>query len=188
MAELTGSALQFSDGSHLGGAPFSYVRYTTSNISCTSSSWVDSWNTGNFLIPAGAFFRVLVYTPTRQDGGQWGGHYFRFYWQTNDDGTWRELGHSGYGGGDNSMTHRPPSQVKVESHIMKMISCLILPISLLTLILDSCSNICRIRQPRMQIIVMLMPQVIQLTLDQTRISDKRFASGDVVIEEVNLLI
>ena len=109
MAELTGSALQFSDGSHLGGAPFSYVRYTTSNISCTSSSWVDSWNTGNFLIPAGAFFRVLVYTPTRQDGGQWGGHYFRFYWQTNDDGTWRELGHSGYGGGDNCMTHRPPS-------------------------------------------------------------------------------
>ena len=109
MAELTGSSLQFSDGSHLGGAPFSYVAYTTNNISCTSSSWVDSWNTGNFLIPAGSFFRVLVYTPTRQDSGQWGGHYFRFYWQINDDGTWRELGHSGYGGGDNSMTHQPPS-------------------------------------------------------------------------------
>lgn len=109
MAELTGSALKFSDGTYLGGTPFSHVAYTTNNVSMTNATWTDSWNTGNFAIPAGAFFRALIYTPTRQDGGQWGGHYFRFYWQVDDDGTWRELGHSGYGAGDNSMTHQPPS-------------------------------------------------------------------------------
>jgi len=109
MAELTGSALKFSDNTYLGGTPFSHVAYTTNNVNMTSSSWTDSWNTGNFAIPAGAFFRVLIYSPSRQDGGQWGGHYFRFYWQVDDDGTWRELGHSGYGAGDNSMTHQPPS-------------------------------------------------------------------------------
>lgn len=109
MSELTGSSLKFGDNTYLGGAPFSYVSYTTNNVSMTSSSWTNSWDTGNFAIPAGAHFRVLVYTPSRQDGGQWGGHYFRFYWQINDDGSWRELGHSGYGAGDNSMSYRPPA-------------------------------------------------------------------------------
>ena len=52
MAELTGSSLKFSDNTYLGGAPFSYVSYTTNNVSMTSSSWTNSWDTGNFAIPA----------------------------------------------------------------------------------------------------------------------------------------
>lgn len=108
--ELTGSQFKFGDNTTLGGVPFSYVRYMgTSNATCPAGSWTDVWNTGNFLIPAGAHFRVLIYFPSRQDGGQWGGHYCRFYWQVDDSGTWNQLGHSGYGAGDNSMSHRPPS-------------------------------------------------------------------------------
>ena len=105
MASITGSSLQFSDGTSLGGVPFSYHRATANSIAVGTGSWTNNWDTGNFSIPAGSMFKVLVYMPTRQDGGNWGGHYFRLYWMYNDDGNWRELGHSGYGAGDHSMTY-----------------------------------------------------------------------------------
>lgn len=111
MAELTANSVKFGDNTSLGGVPFSYHASTNNTISCTSSSWVNSWDTGNFSIPKGSFFKVLVYCPTRQDGGNWGGHYFRLYWQYNDDGTWRELGHSGYGAGDLSMSYNDTGRI-----------------------------------------------------------------------------
>ena len=104
MASITGTALTFSDGTTMGGIPFSYTRSTNNTIAVGTGSWTNSWDTGNFAIPKGSTFKVLIYMPTRQDGGTWGGHYFRFYWMYNDDGNWRELGHSGYGGGEQSMT------------------------------------------------------------------------------------
>lgn len=105
MAIITGTSLQFSDGTNMGGVPFSYHRATANSIAVGTGSWTNNWDTGNFSIPSGSMFKVLIYMPTRQDGGAWGGHYFRFYWQYNDDGNWRELGHSGYGAGDHSMTY-----------------------------------------------------------------------------------
>jgi len=93
---LTGNGLKFDSGSEMRRRVFEYRDFNNTGYTYTTS-WSNGWETGNYAIPAKSKCLLRYNIPVRNDAySSWGGGYYsRLYYAINN-GSWVDLGHSGY--------------------------------------------------------------------------------------------
>ena len=96
---LTGNGLKFDTGLEMRRRPFEYRDFNNSGYTY-NTGWTNGWSTQNYSIPSRSQCLLRYNIPVRNDSySSWGGGYYsRLYYAIND-GSWVDLGHSGFSTG-----------------------------------------------------------------------------------------
>ena len=91
---VSGDGYTIGSNSEIKSGPFMYNYRDTSSRNFSNGSWSQTITSPDWGTPLRCVGTCYLYLPVRNDGGNWGGNYTRFYYRLNSGG-WINCGHSG---------------------------------------------------------------------------------------------
>lgn len=113
---VSGDGYTIGSNNEVQSGPFMYNHRDTNGYGWTTGSWSQTITTPDWKTPKRCVGTCYLYLPVRNDNGDWGGNYTRFYYRINS-GSWELCGHSGYSQTDTIMAWNGGGRIDTQTSV-----------------------------------------------------------------------